>query len=142
MKSLPLITLHLIPGVDIKDIDIIQYKCKAKIYLKFLISGIPKLEDKKMRTLRIQISDIKSSLLMKYPWFLTSVFSRYIGGYLTYLDILRILSCLYPISVIPVGDLYQLLQVLQKPVYGRILWRNVQMCELTEVTRIEVTRYY
>ncbi len=47
-------------------------------------------------------------------------------------------------TVILVGDLYQLPPFLQKPVFAQYyndlyniypLWRNFQMCELTEVTR-------
>jgi len=46
------------------------------------------------------------------------------------------------LSIILVGDLYQLPPVMQKPVFAEFskdlyniypLWRNFQMCELTEV---------
>ena len=48
------------------------------------------------------------------------------------------------LTIILVGDLYQLPPVMQKPIYAEFsndlyniypLWRNFQMCELTEVMR-------
>ena len=105
---------------------------------------VPKLSDKKRCTLRMQLSDVKVVIIDEI-----SMVSNKLLLYV-HQRLLDIFGCstnhklFAGITVILVGDLYQLPQVLQKPVYAEFydelynifpLWRNFQMCELTEVMR-------
>ena len=105
---------------------------------------VPKLSDKRRCTLRMQLSDVKVIIIDEI-----SMVSNKLLLYV-HQRLLDIFGCstnhklFAGITVILVGDLYQLPPVLQKPVYAEFydqlynifpLWRNFQMCELTEVMR-------
>ncbi|XP_057292445.1 uncharacterized protein LOC130621150 [Hydractinia symbiolongicarpus] len=104
-----------------------------------------KLPDKKRCKLRQELSDVKGIIIDEI-----SMVSNKLLLYV-HQRLIEIFGCVSDFSkpfagltIILVGDLHQLPPVMQKPIYAEFsdelyniypLWRNFQMCELTEVMR-------
>ena len=106
---------------------------------------IPKLSDKSRCSLRIKLSDVKAIIINEI-----SMVSNTLLLYI-HQRLIEIFGCVSDfkkpfagLTMILVGDLYQLPPVMQKAIYAEFydelyniypLWRNFRMCELTEVMR-------
>ena len=104
-----------------------------------------KLPDKKRCKLRQELADVKALIIDEI-----SMVSNTLLLYI-HQRLVEIFGCVSDfskpfagLSIILVGDLYQLPPVMQKPIFAEFndqlyniypLWRNFQMCELTEVMR-------
>ena len=106
---------------------------------------VPKLSNKRKSTLRLKLEELKVIIIDEISM-VSNKLLLYIHQRL--LDIFGYSNnCNKPfagITTIVVGDLYQLPPVLQRPVFADYydelfniyhLWREFQMCELTEVMR-------
>ena len=106
---------------------------------------VPKLSDRKRCTLRMELADLKAIIIDEI-----SMVSNTLLLYI-HQRLIEIFGCVSDynkpfagVTVLLVGDLYQLPPVLKKPVFAQYynelyniypLWRNFKMCELTEVMR-------
>ena len=104
---------------------------------------VPKLPDKRRCNLRMELSEVKAIIIDEISM-VSNILLLYVHQRL-----LEVFGSDYDkpfagLTVILVGDLYQLPPVLQRPVFAEFyselhniypLWRNFRMCELTEVMR-------
>ena len=106
---------------------------------------VPRLADKKRCSLRLELSNVKLLIIDE----ISMVSNKLL--LFVHQRLIEIFGCVSDfhkpfagISVVLVGDLYQLPPVLQRPVYAEFhnellnisrLWRNFKMCELSEVMR-------
>ena len=106
---------------------------------------VPKLTDKRRCTLRVELEELQAMIIDEVSM-VSNKLLLYIHQRL--LDIFGYSTSLVKpfagITVIVVGDLYQLPSVLQRPAYADYydeiynihnLWRLFRMCELTEIMR-------